>query len=685
MTETKKFKQGKLAQKIAAVVIGVLIVSMTGLVVLVAITARNAMVQSSEARLKEAAEARAAIVNNYFADIETFVAAYAVSPSIVKLAENPNDSEAYTMAKQFTDDYAKKIPNLENIYLSTTDTFVLVGAVDETIGMQSVTDPALLETLKPMYEAMGQAGTAMFSGVLASPTGDLGIIFSYPVMSGNRMVAVAGISVNATGLINQLSALSFDGWKDAKVSLVDINNLNYTYSDDQSLIGAAIDETSDVYPLMSYVSGESGVDNSNLNTKGILVAYTNLPNYGITILVQDTADEVYASMRHMTSLVIIIAIIVIIFVTAITFIVITILLKDLSRLSVNINEVSSSLDLTQTEGLEKYANRNDEVGMVSNATLGLITAITNIASSLKTNANGLRISASELDDSASSTEQTATKIASSVSDIAKGASSQAETIQDGVQAVADIVDSVQNLNENIKGADLQAEEMSKSSKDMLYNFENLGNAMNETQTNLVQVSESMAAVDDFVSQVQEAADAIDSIANQTNLLSLNASIEAARAGEAGRGFAVVAEEIGHLSEQSGQAAHSIGEIMQQLSLRSKEAVQTVDNLGTVVEKQQQISTDTRKAVTEVISMIDEVRDSFTQARNACADMQNKSAVIEDTMSGLSAISQQNAASSQETSASMEQVNSTVRGIKDMAFKLTDISDELNESLGKFKL
>ena len=125
--------------------------------------------------------------------------------------------------------------------------------------------------------------------------------------------------------------------------------------------------------------------------------------------------------------------------------------------------------------------------------------------------------------------------------------------------------------------------------------------------------------------------------------------------------------------------------MQQLSNRSKEAVQTVDDLGSVVEKQQQISTDTRNAVTEVISMIDEVRESFTKAKDACLDMKNKSAVIEDTMSGLSAISEENAASSQETSASMEQVNNTVKGIKDMAFNLTSISDELNESLSRFKL
>lgn len=683
MSKEKNIRQGKLATRVSAVVICVLLVCMTVLVLMVTFTARGSTEKTSESRLKEAAEARAAIVNNYFKDIDTFLAAYAVAPSIIALAENQDDQAAFAVAKKFTDDYAQKIPNLENIYMCRTDTYVLVGAVSETIGIQSVTDEAMLEMLDGIYSAMGESGQPVFSGVQASPTGALGIIFSYPVMSNETMVAVAGISVNADGLFEQLSSLSFEGLDHASVSLIDTANSNYIYSDDTSLIGTTIEESDPIYELLSYTGGESGIQNNNATDK--LIAYSNIPNYGITVLVQDSTSEVYATMRNMTRLVVIMAIAIIVLVVVVTYIVINILLKDLSRLSNNIKEVSSTLDFTKITGLKKYANRSDEIGMVSKSTLGLIETITNIAMSLKANANNLMNSANNLDHSATSTEHTAQNIAESVSDIAAGASSQAETIQEGVHAVADIVDSVQNLNDDLTGADAQAEEMAKSSRDMLDNFENLGKAMDETQGSLNQVSDSMAAVDDFVRQVQESVEAIDSIASQTNLLSLNASIEAARAGEAGRGFAVVAEEIGHLSEQSGEAARLIGEIMQQLSGRSKDAVQTVDNLGNVVKKQQQISDETRTAVTEVISMIDEVRDSFTKAKDACEDMKNKSAVIEDTMSGLSAISEQNAASSQETSSSMEVVNNTVREIKDMAFNLTTISDELNDFLDTFTL
>lgn len=331
----------------------------------------------------------------------------------------------------------------------------------------------------------------------------------------------------------------------------------------------------------------------------------------------------------------------------------------------------------------KYEDQHDDFAILMQQLEKMRHSVSKLLKGAKNDSVSVHNSSLELAQGATQTKDNSSNITIAVSEIAEGATNQAESVQDGVNAIQEILHNVETLNNEVDEADEKANEMAKSSDNMQSNFDKLKIAMSQTAESLVDVSDKVKAMGDSVEEVQNAVAAINEISSRTNLLSLNASIEAARAGEAGKGFAVVATEIQDLSVQSSQSAQRIGEIMKGLSDSSESAVRTVSQLNEAVGGQQQISDETAEAVREVIGMIADVRENFNKAKDAAEVTRNRCVDLNDTMSSLSAISEENAASAQETSASMQEVNNTVENISELSSTLENVSNELTELLEVF--
>ena len=333
----------------------------------------------------------------------------------------------------------------------------------------------------------------------------------------------------------------------------------------------------------------------------------------------------------------------------------------------------------------KVKDRADELGEMSSALFDMAEKIRSVIGNARVSSNEVDNSAGYLNETVKTISETAENVTTAVAQVASGASSQAESLQDAVENVNDINDAVHYIIEN-------TDEMQTIADTMQENSQASQDKLNELRTS---TRDSIAAIDGIVelikntntavTTISEAVAIIDAIAAQTNLLSLNASIEAARAGEAGKGFAVVADEIRQLADQSADAAKNIQEAMKGLASDSNK---TMEEAGSVQEAMSNQRSTIHRTIEQVDMLIEDINKSISLTKEIVKNVDRTNAAstsISETITSLSAISQENAASSEETRASMQNLSETMDILSDKASGLNDIAKELDEEMAFFRV
>lgn len=304
---------------------------------------------------------------------------------------------------------------------------------------------------------------------------------------------------------------------------------------------------------------------------------------------------------------------------------------------------------------------------------------------IATNSDQVAASAEQLNASAEQSSKAAEAVASSIQEIAAGAEgattkleNNSKSIQQVVQGVLRISDSTMNVSQLSKKTTIEAEEGGKFVEDNLSQMKFIHESVrrsNEVISSLSQRSQEIGNILDVIS----------GIADQTNLLALNAAIEAARAGEHGKGFAVVADEVRKLAEQSQVSAKNIAELISVIQKDTEESVRIMSEVMENAEQGVKVSVETSNKFTQIL---DSTRKITPQIEEVTAAVQQISANIEEVSTSVDEIAknaQANAMISEEVAAATEEQLASMQEIDASAQALAVMAEELKVLVNRFKI
>ena len=278
----------------------------------------------------------------------------------------------------------------------------------------------------------------------------------------------------------------------------------------------------------------------------------------------------------------------------------------------------------------------------------------------------------KLSESADQLVSAATEIASTSEQMSRGSNNQAEQV--GLVSTA-IEEMSVTIIESSKNAG-EATDTSKSASDTATSG---GQIVNETIQGLQKIAdvvhesaESIAKLASSADQIGEIVGVIDDIADQTNLLALNAAIEAARAGEQGRGFAVVADEVRKLAERTGKATGEITNMIKGIQTETEEAVQSMESGVQEVDKGRELADKAGNSLTEIVNVSQSMMDMIRQIATATEEQSTAAEQISKNIENVASVTKETATGAEQAAAAAGQLNKNAEGLQQIVaqFKVT---------------
>ena len=334
---------------------------------------------------------------------------------------------------------------------------------------------------------------------------------------------------------------------------------------------------------------------------------------------------------------------------------------------------------------DKMLKRKDEIGDLSRVTVKLKDTLKGILKGISENSASLLEASRALGTAADTTNGTMNEVQNAVSQVVANSTEQSKNSESTSENMRIMGEHITETSTEVDTLNQNAASMQKSSKKTADTLAQLCHINEEVERIIGEVKEQTDRTNVSIQKINTAMEFITSIAEETNLLSLNASIEAARAGESGRGFAVVADQIKKLAEQSNQSGHEIEETTKALMEDSAREMEIMQRMQEIITEQSGSMQETRANVSEVLKEIEDSMQSILQIRESTGRLAESRGEVMEAVEQLSQIAHDNVDSTQQTYTETQEVLDTFKQVYDSAGQLKKIADELAESMQYFKM
>lgn len=627
------------------------------------------MKKNSMDNMKTSLESRQKVIEDYVNNAEDQLVSYSKGIEIVKLLENPTDSEIRKKAQKYTEDYYKELSGWEGIYAGEPNTHVIVHNNPKIVGMTTRKG----EALKQLQDAMKESDRLYNAGIIVSPaTKKLTLSMYCPVYKGDEMIGYVGGGPFGEQLQKSLDALKVEGLDNASFTMINTKTNTYIFSKDSKKIAKEIKD-----PMLLNVSESAKkgagnqiheIDYKDADGKDCVGVYRVLNDRGWAVVMTDTEDEIFAMANTNRNTLGFICLGSFLLIMLLTYVVIRFCLNPL-KVAENAILNLKDLKLNKDERIEKYVNGKSEIGHIATAIDSLyrtfdaiIDTLNSCSVSLLKSAEKITSSSEELYDCVGDnaatveqvvagvtlTEEAVEQVGKEIGRISELVSDVGRKVSDGSERSEELIQEVQKMK------DTANQSLDANREKMVWNENNIEKAMKELQS---------------LSRINEMVDRILEITSQTNLLSLNASIEAARAGEAGKGFAVVASEIGNLALSSSETATEIQTIC-------KDANKNIDYVRQCfVSILDYWKTDVTKQFTDFIDMSNEYSTSIGSIEKLIRGIQNVTDSVSDGVVAICDQMERVEGATEENSQGMERIIDKIETTKTSAEAISSVTHE----------
>jgi methyl-accepting chemotaxis protein len=536
------------------------------------------------------------------------------------------------------------------------------------------------------------------------------LIFNFIVVAAIILIMSTAFSTYqiVTGLQNQMK---YDGKNLANIIRVDIEN---TGIDNMSKIQYIVDETYEhsegnlfyigvTTPDRTLVAGTSKdsigqkIDSKELdgvfkgNTEAFMNEWKNTPAYNVTVPIKQgekvvlsvsvgiSVDNMQRTIESSIMKAIIAGVVILIFVTIAAIIIASKIAKPIESIELTVEEIGQG-DLTA----EYTVKGKNEIGRLANTSNKTIKSLRALVKKIKSISLSLNNLSNDISKGGEQVALSSEEIVAAVTNVSQKGIKQTEDLSDALNILEDFSAHLNNVSSKLTKLAEDGEDIKSDSIKGTENITSLSNTIEDMQKSFHIVRNKVGNLDKTISEINSIVDVINSVAKQTNLLSLNASIEAARAGEAGKGFSVVAGEIKKLAEEVLTSAKNITGLVNKVMVETKDVSETTDFATNIVEESKENIAESVGVFKEVINKVNNIPVKINEVNEVLQRTMEGRDKILFTVENIASNSEQISSLSQEVTASTEEQAAITNEMATTAKKLLNMAKALEKSTSNFK-